>query len=339
MTGILDEVTEQDGGVTVARSMPNMDFVIESGNRLWGCRYGTSKDGKMVNEIYASKLGDFKNWNCFAGISTDSYAASVGTDGAFTGAISHMGYPIFFKENCMHKIYGNYPANFQIQTTACRGVQKGCEKSLAIVNETLYYKSRSAVCAYDGSLPVEMSAALGDVTYHDAVAGALGNKYYISMKDRNEDYSLFVYDTSRGMWHREDETQAVQFCNCQGELYFIDYADKQIKTVKGTGVTETTPLRWEAVTGLIGTDSPDKKYISRIEVRMKLAVGAKVSFYAEYDSSETWEHLFTMTGISLRSFSIPVRPKRCDHMRLRIVGTGDAKIFSICKSTEGGSDV
>lgn len=337
--GILDQETEQDTPVTVTRTMPNMDFVIESGNRLWGCRYGTAVNGEVVNEIYASKLGDFKNWNCFAGISTDSYAASVGTDGQFTGAITHMGYPLFFKENFVHKVYGNYPANFQIQTTACRGVQKGCEKSLAIVNETLYYKSRSAICAYDGSLPVETSAALGDVAYFDAAAGALGNKYYISMADASGKYHLFVYDAMKGMWHREDDTQAVQFCNCQGELYFIDYADKQIKTVRGTGVTETTPLRWEAITGLIGTDSPDKKYISRMEVRMKLSVGTKVSFYAEYDSSETWEHLFTMTGINLRSFAVPIRPKRCDHMRLRIVGTGDAKVFSICKSTEQGSDV
>jgi hypothetical protein len=186
---------------------------------------------------------------------------------------------------------------------------------------------------------VETSSALGDVAYFDAVAGALGNKYYISMADASGKYHLFVYDAMKGMWHREDDTQAVEFCNCRGDLYYIDYADKQIKTVRGTGVTETTPLRWEAITGLIGTDSPDKKYISRMEVRMKLSVGTKVSFYAEYDSSETWEHLFTMTGINLRSFAVPIRPKRCDHMRLRIVGTGDAKVFSICKSTEQGSDV
>ena len=51
--------------ITIKRKMPIMDFVIESGNRLWGCRYGTNADGDVVNEIYASKLGDFKNWNCY----------------------------------------------------------------------------------------------------------------------------------------------------------------------------------------------------------------------------------------------------------------------------------
>lgn len=337
--GILDQVITQNTAITVTRKMPNMDFIIESENRLWGCRYGTAVNGEIVNEIYASKLGDFKNWNCFMGISTDSYAASVGTDGQFTGAVTHLGYPLFFKEGYLHKVYGNYPANYQIQTTACRGVQKGCERSLAIVNEVLYYKARSGICAYDGSLPQEISSVLGDTAYFNAVAGALGNKYYISMSEADERYHLFVYDTMKGMWHREDNTQASAFCNCRGDLYYIDYADNQIKTVKGTGLAETNPIKWEAVTGIIGTDSPDKKYISRIDVRMSLEVGTRVSFFAEYDSSGEWEHLFTMDGVKLRTFAVPIRPKRCDHLRLKIIGNGDAKIFSICKTIEQGSDI
>jgi hypothetical protein len=338
VTGILDKTTTQEEAITVKRQMPLMDFIIESGNRLWGCHYGVSLNGEVVNEIYASKLGDFKNWNCYAGISTDSYAVTVGSDGQFTGAITHLGYPIFFKETCMHKVYGNYPANYQVQTTACRGVQKGCERSLAIVNEVLYYKARSGVCAFDGSLPTEISAAFGDLNYHDAVAGSLGNKYYVSMSDGQGKWHLFVYDSMKGMWHREDATQAVCFCNCRGDLYYIDYADKQIKTVRGTGVPQTASIKWEAITGIIGTDSPDKKYISRIDVRMLLQVGTRVSFQAEYDSSGVWEHLYSADGVNLDTVAVPVKTRRCDHMRLRIVGTGDAKIFSICKTVEQGSD-
>ena len=336
--GILNEPKTQTTSIRIQRVMPDMDFIIESGNRLWGCRYGTQGD-KIVNEIYASKLGDFKNWNCFMGISTDSYAASVGTDGQFTGAITHLGYPLFFKENCMHKVYGNYPANYQIQATPLRGVQKGCERSLAIVNEVLYYKSRTGICAYDGSLPSEISSALGDMSYSNAVAGSLGNKYYISMLDTEGAWHLFVYDTLKGMWHREDDTQAVDFCNCRGDLYYIDHGDDLIKSIKGNGAKETKPIRWEAVTGIFGTDSPDKKYISRMEVRMKLDVGARVSFYVEYDSSDTFEHLFSMTGKNLQSFAVPIRPRRCDHLRLKIVGEGEAKIYSICKTIEWGSDM
>ena len=272
----------------------------------------------------------------------------VGTDGVFTGAITHLGYPIFFKENCMHKVYGDYPTNFRVQTTACRGVQNECYRSLAIVNEIVYYKSRSGIMAYDGSLPTEVSAALGDVSYSDARAGSLGTKYYVSMReDGTDDYSMFVYDTKKGFWHKEDETQAMMFCNCRGNLYFIiedshgDQGARQIVAVKANSQDAKSvyaDFEWGAVTGLIGTDSPDKKYISRLDVRMMLAPGASVSFYAEYDSSGEYEHIFNMTGVNLKSFAVPIKPKRCDHMRLKIEGKGEAKIFSICKTVEWGSD-
>ena len=409
VTGILDTVSSQEAPITIKRQMPIMDFVIESGNRLWGCRYGVANNGQVVNEIYASKLGDFKNWNCFAGISTDSYAATVGTDGPFTGAITYAGNPLFFKENCMHKVYGNYPANYQIADLACRGVQKGCHNSLAIINEILYYKSKSAVCAYDGSLPREISYALGNVPYSEAVAGKHANKYYISMHDDSNDnpnwimplisssmmylqqpfgviakddtlfidgwelpelsnsvlsitqtydaqktskvlmldkndgseaskWKLFVYDTATGMWHKEDNTRVDAFCSCRGELYYIDHKDRYIKTMFGTGTVDSRKVKWMAETGVIGVDHPDKKYISKLNVRMSLEMGSKVTFFIQYDSLPNWEYLFRMEGVSLKSFTVPIRPKRCDHMRIRIEGEGEAKIYSISKTIEQGSD-
>ena len=319
--------------ITVERKMPDLDFIVESENRLWGCRWC---DGG--GEIYACRRGDFKNWNSYISSEDDSFAATVGTDGPFTGAVTHLGYPLFFKEGCVHTVYGNAPSNFQIRTTALRGVQKGCSGSIAAVGETLYYKSRSGVCAYDGSLPEEISFALGDEAYGNAVAGALGNKYYISMEDEKGAYHLFVYDTLRKLWHREDGTHALDFCAYGGDLYYIDCETGRICTVKGTGEREDAPVHWSATTGVIGMGSPDKKYVSRMDVRMKIDVGAVVTFFAEYDSSGEYEYLCTLKGKQLQSFSVPIRPKRCDHFRLRIVGTGESKIFSICKTLEKGGE-
>ena len=336
--GILDNAASQTTPLTVSRDMPNLDFIIESENRLWGCRYGVAANGEVVNEIYASKLGDFKNWNCFMGVSTDSYVASCGTDGQFTGAITHLGHPLFFKENCVHKVYGNFPSNYQIQTTTCRGVQRGSENSLAIVNEVLYYKSRSGVCIYDGSLPAEISYRLGNEHYTDAVAGSNASKYYISMKDTKGKWHLFVYDASTDMWHREDNTHAKAFCSCRGEMYYIN-SDNKIMTILGTGEKDTSPVKWMVETGVIGMNMPDKKYISRLVARMSLEMGARAMFFIQYDSSGDYEHLFTMSGTSLKSFTVPIRPRRCDHFRLRIEGVGDMKMYSITKTLEQGSDV
>lgn len=340
VVGIIKRSLTITNSFTVSRTMPDMDYITESGNRLWGCRYGLNANGDVVNEIYACKLGDFKNWNCFAGVSTDSYVASCGTDGVWTGAVTHLGYPVFFKEGYLHKVYGNFPSNYQIQTTACRGVERESSKSLAIVNETLYYKSPSGICAYDGSLPQEVSYAFGEERYRNAVAGSYGNKYYISMQSvQTDEYVLMVYDTSKGMWHKEDNTHATDFCCCKGEMYYIDADDGSIKTMLGGGELDSKPIEWMAETGVIGTDMPDKKYISRLTIRMSLALGSRVQVFAQYDSCGDWEHLGTMNGTTLKTFSVPVKPKRCDHMRLRIVGEGEAKIYSIVKVIEQGSDV
>jgi len=338
ITGILNNTRTLSNTVTVTRAMPNMDFVIESENRLWGCRYGAAVNGEIVNELYACKLGDFKNWNCFMGVSTDSYVASVGTDGQWTGAITHLGYPLFFKENCLHKVYGNYPSNYQVQTTACRGVQKGSGKSLAIVGETLYYKSRLGVCAYDGSLPTEISQALGDVAYFDAVAGAHGNKYYISMADSAGTYHLFTYDAMRSYWHKEDNTQADAWCSCRNEMYYVDHADGKIKTINGSGKKDSSKVPWMMETGLLEAYTEERKYLQRLNLRLSAETGARIYVSIEYDSSGVWVPVTSMTSTALRAISIPVRPRRCDHLRLRVEGEGDVKIFALTKEITEGSD-
>lgn len=69
---------------------------------------------------------------------------------------------------------GQPTADFQIANSPVRGVKKGSEGSLVIVNETLYYHSRNGVCAYDGSLPVSVSAPLGSITLENARAALWG---------------------------------------------------------------------------------------------------------------------------------------------------------------------
>ncbi|MBR2474839.1 MAG: hypothetical protein IKB51_07435 [Clostridia bacterium] len=336
-------VFSQYGDITVLRgTQKNVDYIIESQNRLWGCRYGSNVNGDQVNEIYATMLGDFKDWENFEGTSMDSYVVAVGSDGAFTGAITYGGNPIFFKDNCMHLIYGDYPANYQLQTLTCDGVQVGCDKSLVIIDSVLYYKSRRGIFAYDGSLPVLVSEPLGDMSfYEEGVACGIGQKYYISLRDtRTDKRVMFVLDTAKALWHKEDGPAVTQFCTHKGYVYYLSNDnDTQIFTLLGSGTPDAASVKWYAETGIIGVDDPDKKYVSRMDVRMSLEIGAKARFYIQYDSSGEWEYLFTMTGTSLRSFSIPIRPKRCDHFRLKIEGEGDMKLFSLCKNVERGSNV
>lgn len=337
--GLIDKAcTQSTGSVSVARTVPDLDFVTESENRLWGCKYGLV-DGKMINEIYCCALGNFKSWDQFAGISTDSWRASVGTDGEWTGAVTHLGYPIFFKENCLHKVYISSSGAHQIADTACRGVQKGSERSLVVVNETLFYKSITDICAYDGSLPVSVSEALGPERYFDAAAGAMGEKYYVSMRDNANKRHLFVFDTKRGFWHREDDTHAVAFARDSDDLYYMDADKKLLMCVGGTDGILEEAAPWSATTGLIGYNTVEQKYVSRLNLRMRLPQGSFADVYIEYDSDGLWLPAGHIEGTGTKTFMLPLRPRRCDHFRFRIEGEGDVRIFSFAKILEVGSDM
>lgn len=325
--------------ITFSRKMPQMDFVIESQNRLWGCRYGEDDNGEFVNEIYCSKLGDEKNWEVYQGISTDSYRASVGSEGAWTGAVNYRGYPVFFKENHIHSVLGNYPP-YQISDTTARGIQKGSSESLAMVNEVLYYKSVHGICAYSGGLPADISSVLGGVHYKDAIACAYKGKYYICMKDTSGHPVFFAFDTVRGLWHKEDDFYAVQFAVADDDVYFIKKVDDEYVSgsLLGTGGEDNTPIEWYAETGILGLSMIDSKYISRINLRLMLPIGASMYVSIMYDSSGEWEQVGNIEGHSLLPFTLPIKPRRCDHFRLRLEGCGDMKLYGISKTIEQGSD-
>lgn len=356
------QYSDWSGEFKAERKAPIMDFVVEANNRLWGCRHGLNNDGVNVNEIYACKLGDFKNWTVFDGISTDSYIASVGSYGDFTGAVTYLSYPIFFKENCLHKVYGSVPANFQINTAACNGVVAGAANSIAICDARVYYKSRAGVCVYDGSLPQDISTVFGGELYNgmavEAVqsewgdwalhrAGACGGaddyKYYLSCANSKDvKWSVFVYDTRTGIWHREDNTHVTAFAFADGVMYFVDassiYISEKYKLCR-MNADAGEDVAWYAESGEIGLLLPDKQYVAKIVLKMACALGAQMDISIQYDGVGDWRHVETVHGTGVASQTVAVKPERCAFFRLRFSGLGDVKLYGYIKTTETGSDI
>ena len=351
VAGLISQAQEALADETVRAdiTIPDMDYVCESNNRLWGCKYGLV-NGQVMNEIHATKLGDFRNWNCYMGLSTDSYTASVGTDGPFTGACTQRGYPVFFKEGFIHRVSGNTPSSFTIQTTVARGVQKGNWRSLQVVNENIYYKARNAVMMYDGNMPTAVSSQLGEILYDDARAGVLGNKYYISMKDKNDTWRLFNFDTANNVWYKEDSTMALGFATVDDELYFIDEENNTLVSVCGTAGTAEADFDWAAEFGLTGVnyarssnyDDPKRirnaKYLSMFKIRMYLEPGAKMTLWIRYDDEALYTYMGERTGNSMKTFILPVIPRRCDHLRFKITGKGNVRIYDLSRIMEVGGD-
>lgn len=337
----LSALWKQSSPITLTRTMPDLDFVIESNNRLWGCRYGEDDNGNFVNQIYASALGDFKNWSVFSGTAADSYYATVGTSGPFTGAVNYMGYPVFFKEDCIHTVYGAYPSQYQINTTIARGVQKGSHKSLAIINEVLYYKSSDGVMAYTGSLPAVISNKLGKNQYYNAIACGFRDKLYISMctEENNLDTSeLYIYDINCGTWYKESGINASVMLPTKDDVYYL--SDFVLKSLFGTGEITEDEVEWFVESGILGIYTSNKKYITKMNVRLWQAINSKVRFLIKYDSDKNWKEIKTSVGRNqIVSICLPILPRRFDHFKIRIEGMGDAKIYSISKTIEEGSDL
>ena len=319
-------------GLVLSRTVPEMDYVIECGNRLWGCRAGTDRLGNPVNEIYASKLGDFRNWNCFMGLSTDSYAVTVGTQGPFTGAITYLGNPLFFKEDCLYKIYGRYPAAFHVQSTACRGVAQGGGESLAIVGETLFYKSPMGVCAYDGSLPAEVGRNLGFDPLEGGVGAGFGGKYFLSLQEHTGTDALYVYDKLLGQWHRETGFGARQMVSHAGKLYGLD---KNGGLWLLRGGKSRARVKWMARTGRISGWDGKRMVLKSLELQLLLANRARMDISVRYDDRGAWERIGTLTG-SDRRFLLPIRPKPCSHLELLLEGEGDIRLLSLTRVLRQG---
>lgn len=312
-----------DLNVTISRKMPDMDYIIENENRIWGC-------SSENHEVYSSKLGDPKNWNSYEGISTDSYTATIGSAGDFTGIGVHLGYVMFFKENIVHKMYGTKPSNFQLYSYNIRGVKKGSYKSIAVVNETLFYHSPNGIVAYDGNLPVSIYEPFGEEDYHNAVSARYKDKYYVSMKDKNEVSHMFAYDTEKGLWHREDNTFFKNATTYQNNLYYTE--NSSIKTI--TGNSEET-IKWIAEFGDSDADALEKQTVKRIDIRTEIASGARLEIYILYDSIGKWERIYQKTCDRKQSYNIPVIPRLHDNYKVKLSGIGDVKIYAISKILGG----
>lgn len=330
-----DEPYEETGTLSIRRTVPDLLFLCENENRLWGCDKTT---------IYASKLGDIFNWNVFDGLDTDSYSVDTGSAGSFTACVSYLGYPVFFKEEHIYKVYGDKPSSYQVMGSATLGVEEGSAGSLAIAGETLFYLSRAGVMAYAGGMPQPVGAAFGLERYRYAVGGSDGLKYYVSMQREDGTWTLCTYDTQYGLWYTEDETCATHFAVSGGNLYFLN--DRGEIWITGNireapeEAEEEEPVSWWAEFGDFTEDDPNKKGVSKIQIRLELDEGATAEVYLQFDTDGQWQRVNGALGEGVkRSYYLPIIPRRGDHYRLKLAGTGGCRVYSLVREYYSGSEL
>ena len=177
--------------------------------------------------------------------------------------------------------------------------------------------------AYDGSLPYSVGEQLGDVLYSDARAGVYGETYYISMKNTNNEWSLFAYNTEKNIWYRQDNLQALGFGTVSDELFAIDEVHNTLVEINGTmgaeGWTQEGDFSWKAEFGVSGieytpntsggmsrADLAAYQYVSRFDIRMYMEEGSKAELEIMYDSNGEWTKQGVIRGNRMKSFVLPV---------------------------------
>ena len=362
----------------IERRSPMFDFAVECRNRIWGCRYGINDDDEFVNEIYGSALGDPLDYFNYEGTAADSFTASVGTGGKWSGIGVIDDYVVFFKEDRYYVLSGTEPP-FRLREVQAEGVQLGSHKSVCSIGGYLYYKSNHGIMRMStDSLPVCISEELGKDEYYKAIAGTDGRKYFLQVNDKLADImlpykrDLFVYDTRNGLWTRENElsfelagivrdenevlalgyhteTREIQPEDIEVTVYLLDGAYlgnigvDALGTVSAAGVImavdEEPDFTWHAETGLLGLGDPDEKIARTIQIRAKTALGARLRCEISYNDSNEWTQIYNEIREATTTHVISHKPGvRCDTFRLRFSGVGACDIYSITITTEGAGD-
>ena len=318
-------VTEA-GAVTIKREIPDLDFICESGYRLWGTK---------GNTIYGSKWGDPLNFQVFDGISSDSYYIDVGSDGEFTGCIPYSSHICFFKENTLHKLYGSKPSNYQVVTAQIYGVQNGSERSMCVINETLFYKGVLGVYAYTGGVPELITDKFGTKRFSDACAATDGSRYYICMKSGDE-WGVYVFDVSRNIWVQEDDLHCVDMATHEGFVHLLA-ADGNLYKVDGTGTQDD--IEWSVTFCPFNETMNERKGYSKFHMRLALDAGAWLTAEIRRDNDTKWEQIYTTHNDKARTVSIPVLPQRSDSVEIRLSGKGKCTLRTFIREFFVGSDV
>lgn len=318
---------------------------VEHNNRIW-CA------DNSFGEIRSSALGNFKNWCDFSGLHSDSFSASVGTDGEFNACFVIDEYVYFFKENSYSVLFGTRPANFGINTVSdIVGIGKSGAKGVQVIGRRAFYPGVDGrIYAFNGSAAVPISAALGDKRYTCLSSAHSGTKYYLLL-ERQGKKQIFIYCLNSGEWYIEDAEDIDRLLTFAGRPCAVGTfkalgsgsepvfnTDVLFLEQWSTDVERQGEVRWFLESPAIGEEDEFYHSIKSLSVSFESEKDAFVEFFIKYDEGEDYVPVkkFTAERRLTSSFKAPLRRCRC--FRLKIVGRGLTMIKKISWRTEKGSE-
>ncbi len=307
--------------------VPDFDYICECENRLWGC-------SSANKTIYASALGLPDRFEHFANLSTDSYAVAVGSAGDFTGICKLGSSVLIWKEECLHKILGSYPAQYTMYTYEIEGIPKGSAKSMQVINDCLYYLGLHGVYVYNGSYPSLISQNFGERQFVNGVGGNDGDSYLLSCEDTEGNPYLFTFELKYGIWIKEDNIKVSNFARIGRKVYFL--IDGKIYLAYDT--MDDPDMEWMIQFAPMYETIEGKKSYSKIVLRVEIPEGSYLLFHMKQDDGK-WREMGRIVGSKINTKTLYLPRMRCDKFEIKMTGKGAMTILGMMRDFILGSEV
>ena len=315
-------VAESIASCTISLNVPALEGLCTCGGRLWGYAGDT---------IYACAPERVTNWYRYDGDEQSSYTVKVPGSGPFTGCIMHGGRPVFFKTNSMVEVYGDHPRNFSVVETVLSGVMTGSAASLCSVGGDMIYLSENGVVCCSGSNATVISEPLGQRLYN-GIATTDGRRYYLSAEDEQGVRALYIYDTQTEAWNQEDGEDILYLGYLNGDVYACGNDNLVAilgQNVTGHGTTHGPPSSYVELHPLMD-DSKGEIVPVRLGVRVECGQNSELTLSVSYDGG-AWEKRATLESEGKRLWYVPLAPRACHSLGIRIDGDGEYLLQSVIK--------
>ncbi|MCI8590212.1 MAG: hypothetical protein HFE77_05825 [Clostridiales bacterium] len=256
--------------------IPTLKYVTVHASRLFGVD---------DNRVYASAYNDYTNWDVDTATDISPDNAWVSTTGAntkadsdFTAICEYGGKVIAFKRDFMYQINNNQNP-FRIKDVSSVGAIDF--RSIAEVNDTLYFIADGGVMAYAGGQVRNISRPLGVEKFTSGVAGAFRDTYYVYANN-----VIYAYNTIHDLWSKipvpSVDKKLVGFCSDENALYCLVSSgiDKNViyRLSKAPGT-------WSFDIDLSTFSSFDVKRINKISLLCTIPDGGYVKAYLKDENT------------------------------------------------------
>ena len=308
-------------GITISRTVPDLDFVCEHDNRLWGV---------SGSRVYASWLGDPCNFNAFdSAHSQASWFADVGTEGEFTACCASPSFIAFMKGDKMHKLYGTKPANYRLTLSRIPGAEKGSAASTAVSSDAIIYNSADGVYGYGGGEPEYLSAKTGRIGAN-AVAACLNGTYYIAADGADGKRRLYTYNLRYGVWLCDGEKDIRFMAALHGSVWYLTGEGELYELGADDSVGE-----WSAELAPFFDDALRRRYC-RVLLKVWLAEGASLKVTANGGSGRN--SIYIRRADEDMRCELPMPFCAGGALRIRLDGRGKCLLKGIvCEYIEQGA--